>query len=351
VSWFNRHGHETCLIADAPVKTPWEGQEIVDLTRVSGARVAKFFFWLLQTRRILRQWKPDILHAHRVSSAGWLGAFSGFHPLVVTPWGSDLYLHPQRSTAARYLAHYVMGKADLVTADSLDLCRTAISYGAKPQITKTIQWGVDQKIFKPAADRKRMRMDFGIQHDPLVLSIRAVNPTYNLDTIIQAFPAVLKHFPHAGLALRVYNTSEDYHAELVRLVAQLGIEKAVHWIGPVEPWEKLAEVYGMADIAVSVPISDGTPVSVLESMACGVPVIASDLPSLREWITDQDNGFLVPLKQPAVLAARMVQLLQEPGLAETFRSKNLDLIEQRANHDHEMQKMEALYQELLRARH
>jgi len=83
-------------------------------------------------------------------------------------------------------------------------------------------------------------------------------------------------------------------------------------------------------------------------MACGAAPVVSDLPSLREWITDGENGLLVPVGDPEALAAAIVRLLQQPRLREQFRRRNQEIIHSRADHQVEMQKMEQLYESLCR---
>ena len=146
VNWFSRHGHTVCLIADTRLQEPWPEIEVFDLTRRLDATPIKSLLWSVWTRQIALRWRADILHAHRVSSAGWVAAFSGVQPLVVTPWGSDLYLHPRRSIAARYLAYFSLKSARLVTVDAQDLRALALRFGAPPTQTYIIQWGVDLNL-------------------------------------------------------------------------------------------------------------------------------------------------------------------------------------------------------------
>jgi len=95
-----------------------------------------------------------------------------------------------------------------------------------------------------------------------------------------------------------------------------------------------------------VPISDGTPVSVLEASACGVPVIASDLPSLREWIIHEKNGLLVPLDNE-VLAEAIIRLLTDHTLHARIRQEALQDVKERADYAVWMARIEAMYQDLL----
>ena len=343
ITWMMRRGHTVLLIADTPLSEPWPDITIIDLPAKINVPVIRYFFWEFWIRNILRRWKPDVLHGHRVSSAGWLGAFSGFHPFVVTPWGSDLYLHPDRSLAARWLAKVVLKTADLVTADSADLCQKAITFGAQEDATHVIQWGVDMALFNPSKDVAYLREALRIGNGPVILSPRGLNPVYNIDTIIRSIPLVKQEFPEVVYLLRRYNEDLMYQRKVEKLILDLDLSQSIQWIGKIEPWEKVADYYNLADLVLSVPSSDSTAVSVLEAMACGAPVIASDLPSTCEWITSGDNGLLVPVRDPVRLAEDTIRLLSDLHLRTLFSNKNKVLVQEKANHQIEMEKMERLY--------
>jgi glycosyltransferase involved in cell wall biosynthesis len=347
VNWFAQHGHTICLVADIPLREPWSGIEVIDLSKYFFAPIIRFPIWSIWIRRFMHQWHPDILHAHRVNSAGWLAAASGFHPLVITPWGTDLYQSAQHSRLARWLAHYVLSRADLVTADASDLLQIAQQYGANPACLHLIQWGVDLSHFYPGPADINLRTELGIRGGPIILSPRGVNPIYNLDTIIQAMPAVRASLPGAMLILRDYNTNPTYKRRLETLIISLDLSEAVRWIGRVEPWERVADIYRLADVVVSVPSSDSTPLSILEALACGIPVITTDLPALHEWLKPGESGLMIPLRDPQALATALCQILTNVKLAERFRKIGPTIVETRANYQQEMEKMEALYQTLL----
>jgi L-malate glycosyltransferase len=347
IAWMMRHGHSAILIADTPLDEPWQNLPIYNLPARFNLPVIRYFFWEIWVRKILRDWKPDVLHAHRVSSAGWLGAFSGFHPFVVTPWGSDLYLHPDRSRTAKWLARFVMKSADLVTADSRDLCQKGIGFGARAEFTHVIQWGVDLTLFKPVENRTHLRSAFGLSDEPVILSPRGLNPVYNIDTIIRSISLVKQAFPDVVYLLRVYNEDLEYKQQVEKLIVELDLQQSIRWIGEIEPWESIVDIYNLADLAVSVPSSDSTSVSLLEAMACGLPVIASELTSTREWIVDSENGALVPVRDPLRLAEATIHLLGDPHQRANFAEQNLRLVQGKANHQTEMEKMEQLYLGLL----
>jgi glycosyltransferase involved in cell wall biosynthesis len=347
VGWFARRGHTVSLVADVPLLEPWTEVPVIDLSKIFYAPIIRFPIWSVWLRRFLHQWHPDILHAHRVNSAGWLAAASGFHPLVITPWGTDLYQLPQHSRLARRLTHYALRHADMVTADAIDLLQIARQYGANPAYLHLVQWGVDLLHFFPGPTDLNLRTELGLSGGPIILSPRGVNTIYNLDIIIQAIPAVRSSLPGAMLILRDYNTDPIYKRRLEELITSLDISEAVRWIGRVEPWERVADLYRLADVVVSVPSSDSTPVSILEALACGIPIITTDLPALHEWLTPGESGLMVPQRDPHALATALCQILTNVKLAERFRKIGPTIVETRANHQLEMEKMEALYQTLL----
>jgi len=346
IDWYSDRGHQVYLIGDTPLKEPWTRCPFYDLTAHFNISKIKYIVWIFLERKILTRWQPDILHCHRVTSAGWIGSFAGFHPLVVTPWGTDLYQYPYRSWWTRWLTCHVMKKADLITTDSKDLLQQAIRFGASQEKLHLIQWGVDFTFFASGGTADRLRKKLGIGNEPVILSLRGLHPIYDQDVILEALPMILGTIPNIKIILRDFHADSTYKIRLQSLIAKFGLKNHVIWVGPLHGPAELAELYRMADIGISVSSSDGTPVSVLEALACGLPVIASDLPSLREWITHDENGLLVPVGDVPALTESVLRLLRDPGLRQKFFRVNLPLLRERADHHREMAKMEILYEEI-----
>jgi L-malate glycosyltransferase len=351
VGWFARHGYEVCLLADVPQQAPWPEVKVIDLSKISYAPVIRFPIWTVWLRRFLHQWQPDILHAHRVNSAGWLAAASGFHPFVVTPWGSDVLIQPQRSQLARWLAGFSLGRADVITVNSDTINDQVIKLGARAGGVKRLQFGVETDIFTPSQNpdirSMELRRQLGLAEDsPVVLSPRAIHPIYNIDIILQAIPGVCQVYPKAVFLFKEFNIEPAYKAQLDQMIQDLGVGANLRWLPPSQDRHEMADLYRMSSIVVSVPVSDGTPVSVLEAMACGKPVICSDLPTVREFITSGEDGWLVPVRQSAALVDAIIQLLAQPQLGSELGTKANRVVAERYNYELEMQRMELIYQEL-----
>lgn len=355
VSWFHQHGHQVYLLADVPLKEPWAEVPVVDLSKLFYVRFVRFVYWSLWIKRFLKRWRPDVLHAHRINSAGWMAAASGFHPYVVTPWGLDIFTQPEGTLVAGLLARFVLTNADLVTTLSNTMSEQAERLGAKTDHICTVQFGVELDIFKPEPDNGtelvELRKSLAIpDHAKVVLSPRAITPLYNIDIILKSIPIILQHVPEATFVFLDYNTDLEYKKQLVLVIHDLSIEAAVRWLPPTRSRTEMAKLYRLSDVVVSVPSTDGTPVSVLEAMASGKPVISTDLPPLREFITNRENGLLVPVRQTSQVADSIIELLQQPAQAAEFGRKAHQVVVEKANSEVEMQRMEAIYYQLVKSR-
>jgi glycosyltransferase involved in cell wall biosynthesis len=99
--------------------------------------------------RFVRTYRPDILHAHYASSHGLLGALSGFHPFVLSVWGSDVYDFPHRSLAHQALLRFNLARADRLLSTSHVMAKETSKYTRKP--IEVTPFGVDLEHFQPRA--------------------------------------------------------------------------------------------------------------------------------------------------------------------------------------------------------
>lgn len=305
--------------------------------------VARSSDWLWRVgaaRRELAALAPDLVHAHYVTSYGFLAARCNRHPLVMTAWGSDLLVTPRRHPLLRALTGWTLRRADLVTGDSLDLVAAADSYGLRRPALR-IHWGADTLRFHPVPWASRP--GFGIA------SLRAWDANYRIDLIVAALALLLQSAPEAPLRLHLLGGGPLEDA-LRAQVRSLGLQDHVLFHGRVDD-AGMQAVLAQCKVSVSVPTSDATSVAMLESMACGLPVVASDLPANREWLGDND-GLWVPAKgetQAAarVLAAALLALWRDEGRAQALGARHLARIQAEGRRDRQMDAMAALYRQLL----
>lgn len=350
LKYFADTGHEIHLITSAKPSDGGIDNVKLHLLKRFGphTRVVNYLInslpLFIQFKRLVSNINPDIIHAHQIMDTTLLGAVGRFHPYVVTPWGSDVLIASQRSRASRWIAKYVLKRADLITCSAENLKEASIRLGAGPQKIKLIYFGTDTRKFNPGQRDERLREKLGIQGSPVIISLRRFEPIYNVESLITAVPLVLKEVPEAKFLLVEKGSQE---AELKRLAESLGVADSVRFVGWV-PGDDLPRYIASADIYVSTSLSDGgLAASTAEAMACGLPVIITDVADNRKWVEDGVNGFIIPLKVPQVLASRIIRLLGDKETRERFGSINRGIITERNNWEKEMGKMGKLYEELM----
>jgi len=342
--YFARQGHRVSILSLSGRGVYPAGARQFDLGRFSFSyRLQKLY-----ARWLLHWLKPDLVHVHYLGNGLVLsGAWSG--PLVMTAWGSDIYRigHVDPGTASDVLN--MVRRADLITADSTDLARETEKLAGLPLgKVEVVQWGVDTETFTPAAGPSALARSLGIVGRPTVLSPRNFTPLYNLVTVVRAFKRVLGELPDAVLIMKRYAGTAEYVAEVEGEIDRLGIRDSVHVVERV-PHEQMPDFYRTGQVIVSVPASDATPVSLLEGMACGCVPVASDLPSLREWIEGGVNGFLVPPGNVDATAASIVRALRDRVWAENCVAANVNLMAEHASQNAAMEQMKELYSRLVRS--
>lgn len=349
LKYFFNNGHEIHLISD----NPQECQELKDVKLynfvIKGEDRVKKISWKLylvlrslRLRRLLKKINPDILHSHFVSYYGWWGAKSGFHPFVLTAWGSDIYVIPQESAIGKAQIEFALKNADLITSDAESLREETIALGASEKNNYVIQWGIDFKRFNPDVKCDGLREKLGFDNSLVVLSPRSFISLYNIDVIIKSIPLVMREIPNVTFILMRGYGNQETENELNKLAQELGIEDKIRFIDFVLR-EEIPQYYKLADILVSIPSSDATSSSLLEGMACGVAPIVSDLPSTREWIKDGENGLVIPPKDSETLGKVIIKLLKNKTQRELFAKRNIALIKEKADHKKHMDDMEQLY--------
>ena len=292
--------------------------------------------WLLRAgaaRRHVRALAPDIVHAHYLTSYGYLAARCGRHPLVMTAWGSDLLVTPHRSPWMRWLTGWILRRADLVTGDSASLVEAARQYRPRAPVHE-IHWGVDRARFAPVPWEDKD----GLQ----IVSLRAWEPNYHIGTLIDACALLRQRLPGAPLTLHLLGGGSLEHALRAR-VQERGLAQCVAFHGRLDD-AGMAAVLARSKISVSVPESDATSVAMLESMACGLAVVASDLAANRQWIAPD---LLVPASDAHALAGVLQLLAEDDARMRGIGTRNAERIALDGDRKAQMDQVDRLYRQVL----
>ena len=247
-------------------------------------------------------------------------------PLVVTFHALGLVRREHQGEADGFpperiaIEQRVVREADRIVAecpqDQADLVR---AYGADASRLSMVPCGVDLHEFGPG-DKAQARRALGLpEHEFVVLQLGRMVPRKGVDNVIQAM-AHLDGEPPARLLVVGGNSTDPDDGQtpeisrLRDLAQQTGVAPRVTFVGQRQR-DSLRNFYLAADVFVSTPWYEPFGITPLEAMACGTPVIGSDVGGIRYSVTEGVTGHLVPPRQPRVLAQRLAHLRANPALA------------------------------------
>jgi glycosyltransferase involved in cell wall biosynthesis len=331
-------GGEAVVITRQPAQVPG-AKEVISIR--PGADKQGWFLALPEVRRVARQvadrFQPTLVHGHYVTSYGLWAAACGLKlPKVLTAWGSDILVTPRESRLMRLIVAWSLRRADLITADSMDMIDEIASYHPSAPCHQ-ILWGADTDLFTPLdAALKPPGFD--------IVSLRSWEPNYNIDVIVNAFASFVAERPDAAARLHLLGGGR-LQGEIEQQVKRLGLVDQVVFHGRVGD-RAMVDAIQRSRVSVSVPTSDATSVSVLESMACGLPIVASDLPANRQWI-DEQGGSIVTVRDAQAVCQALLRLHDHPQCAEQMGARNRARIERDASRRGQMNAMWLHYQKLL----
>jgi glycosyltransferase involved in cell wall biosynthesis len=298
-------------------------------------------------RGILEHWRPDLVHALRLPFEGMLAAAAApAAPLVISTWGNDLTLHAPASPMMRWSSRRSLRRAAGLHADCRRDEQLAVKWGfraIRPTLVVPGNGGVRREFFFPgrAADDP----DFGIDPQaPVVVQPRGLRAYVRSDTFFRAIPLVLRHHPDAVFACPAMEGA----AEAERWRSKLNLGQSLRLL-PVLDAASMGALFRRSALSVSPSTHDGTPNTLLEAMACGCLPVAGDLDSIREWITDGENGLLVDPADETALAAAVLRSLTDEGLRLRAAEVNTRLIAERAAYDRCMPQAASFYEHVLRS--
>ena len=291
-------------------------------------------------RAVVAKHQPDIVHAHFINEAGWFAAAAGRRPFVITAWGSDLYRAVEESRLARRLNPWAVRRADHVTCDSQDQARLLRDWGVAEDRVSVIGWGVDRAAFHPGVDGSGMRKQLDIPVDAtVVLSPRQWLPNSNIEAIVAAH--ALLNDDAFLLLKRLPRFEGSAGAAVESAISASPARDRIRVLGEISA-DELPALYAAGDVLVSLATTDGTPVSVLEGMATGRPIVALANASVAEWVRPP-GGTLVSSLGTEDIAAAIRTSLATPAEA---ADGNVAIVAERADRATEMARMTEIYRKL-----
>lgn len=293
-----------------------------------------YFINAIELNRLCKKIDPDVINVHFASGYGTLARWAHIHPYVLSVWGSDVYDVPYQSR----LKHYIV-KRNLLNADALASTSYAMTLQTKKvmgdnsiQIAVT-PFGVNINEFSPNIAPTP-------KNDNIFLfgTIKKLTYKYGIDYIIKGFDIFLKEWKangSQGKEPRLYICGKGANKQdFIALRDSLGLADYVEIEGYIAH-ELVASKIRSFDVSCfgSELDSESFGVSAVESMACSVPVIATDVDGFKEVIVDGETGYIVPRKNAQAIAEKMKDLYYDSVKRDTFGKNGRARVEKLYNWD------------------
>jgi glycosyltransferase involved in cell wall biosynthesis len=295
----------------------------------------------------LRRNKIQILHSYNFYSNVFAipaARLAGVPVTVAAIRDMGPYLTPMKKRVHRFVCRF----ADSIVVNAEAIRKWLIAEGYSEEKITVIRNGIDFSRFREKTNGASLRRELGLPpRAPLVLLFSRLNPLKGIEYFLQSASIVAGHFPEARFLIvgDAPQTGADYIKGLKDDVARLGLENRVIFTGfRLDTPELLSE----AAVSVLPSLSEGLSNTLLESMAAGVPVVATNVGGNTEVVEEGVTGLLVPPRDPEAIAHAVCLLLKNPELASSLGRAGKKSVIERFSLDRMVRETEGLYLKLIR---
>ncbi|MHA1596623.1 MAG: glycosyltransferase [Candidatus Asgardarchaeia archaeon] len=316
-------------------------------------RVYRENLYALNLMRVVEENKIDLIHSHFAYQEGLVGLLAKRRckkPLIVSVHGFDILCEPSVGYGIRLSRRYdrivkfVLERADAIIAAStatFDEARSIVSDEGKVHL---IFNGVDVERFNPMLDGSFIKKSLGIENKKVVFTLKGHKPVYGIEYLIRAIPIVVKERDDVVFVIGGDGPLRDFHEDLS---SKLGVRDKVIFVGRI-PHDEAPYYISMSNVVVVPSIQEAFGLIVSEAMACGKPVVGSDVGGIRDQIINGYDGFLVSPKSPDEIAERILWLLENPDEAKKMGQRGREIVERKFDVSKRVDKVLKLYRKLVK---
>lgn len=296
-----------------------------------------YLFSIIKLKRLIKEIKPDILHAHYISSYGLLGVLCGFDPLFISVWGSDVTDFPEVFILYKYILKFIFKKADKIYSTSNWLAKHCTKFTSR-NIT-IIPFGVDTNIFK------KLSAIESIRSDKLVIgTVKVIDKNYGIEYLLKAFNIIKSKFPNYPMELMIVGDGAK-RLEMEKLAENLDIAGDCKFIGHI-PYSEIQKYHNQIDIEVFPSVNESFGVAVLEASACENPVVVTNVGGLTEVVDNNNTGYIVPAENEIEIAKAIEKLVLNAPLRKKMGIAGRDLVVKFFNWDESVNRMISEYKKV-----
>lgn len=288
-----------------------------------------------EMKRTLKEINPDLLHAQYASSYGFLGTLLKKHPYAISVWGTDIYEFPNNGFVQKQIIKHNFRKANYIFTNSRAMAREVNKYTNK-NVDVTF-FGVDMERFKPVEVKKDDAFVVGI--------VKSLEKRYGIEYLIKAFKLLKDEYPNKKLLLKIGGSGQNLD-NLLKLVDELDLKNEVEFLGRIAP-DNIAKTFCSFDVTVFPSLREGFGVAAIESQACEVPVIVTNVGGHPESLDNDKTGFIVESKNPEQIKEKIVTLMNDENLRKDMGKQGRKFVKANYEVNQNFHDIEELYNKIL----
>lgn len=341
VRWVNgltSRGHEVHLITMHPEGSDKISKKVF-IHELTIRNSLGYYFNAFELKKKLKQINPKLLHVHYASGYGTLSRLSGFSPILLSVWGSDVYLFPKQNKLNQSIIKKNFRKSNYLASTSIDMSKEIKKYTNKEEIFIT-PFGVDTNLFYPMEKNNDSNIVIGM--------IKRFDKIYGAEYLIKAVKLLLDRLSNEGRhalinRLKVVMIGDGQEIDsLKNLSKNLSIDHFINFIVKV-PHSEVPNYLKQIDIFCVPSLSESFGVAALEASACGKPVIATSVGGLPEVVKDGETGFIIPPANELALSNKLYELILDENLQKKFGVNGRNLVLEKYSWEKSLDIMEEVY--------
>jgi glycosyltransferase involved in cell wall biosynthesis len=275
----------------------------------------------------------DLFHGYFLAYAGYVAALAARYrdkPSVVGARGNDLDVMPFDHRRAAFVFK-ALEWADAVAAVTRDLARRAAALSGRDDV-QLVPNGVDADLFAPRPSDPALRAELGLDERPVVGFVGEARAKKGLGRILRIFPRLCEKVP--AQLIFVGGVRREDEAMPLHVV-------------PPQPNEEMPPYYALCDVVILPSLRDGLPNTLLETMACGRPVVASAVGGMLDVVTDGLDGVLLSPRDDHAWVEALRQALLDPAARERLGAAARQTVLSRFTLKQELETLLAVYRDVL----
>lgn len=316
--------------------------EVIRLPAITNTRL-DFLLYINKVRRIAKDFSPDLIHVHFLSSYGFLASFLKGYRKILSIWGTDVNGKINTNPILKKMAEYSLGKYDIINVPAIHLADKIKSIRSiDSNKIHIFQYGVETDKLPVKANVAKGTIN--------ICSIRNWAPLYHIDDILHGYKKFRKQFKNLDVKLHLYGGGTvDDEVRISKLIEKLDFSnEEFNFVGRVDR-EKLMSDLSIMDIAISIPDKDGTPLSLFEVLCIGVYPVLSRIDANIEWL-DEEHAVYIDLYDSDEISTKLASACNHLSndCHSTIIEDNRNSIMLNGNYKKNTQRMYDIYNEMLK---